>query len=154
MEMSNAFKTLRRHKLLFAVGLIVIVALVAILIYSQSAGEKLVAGGTLHISANSATDSFIYSGATVNQSMTLGCNVPASMKILCQSLANSGTITVYINDESYATGTVAGTGEVLLSSGCGCSTVCICEIKVGENTIKISSSNFAGELKYEIYVKS
>ncbi len=76
------------------------------------------------------------------------------MKIICQSLVNEGTITVYINDESYATGTVADKGDVMLSSGCGCSTVCICEIKVGENTIRISSDDFEGQLKYEIYVKS
>lgn len=61
---------------------------------------------------------------------------------------------MYINDKSYATGSATDTGEIMLSSGCGCSTVCICEIKVGENTIRISSDDFVGQLKYEIYVKS
>ncbi len=86
--------------------------------------------------------------------MALGCSIPASMKIISQTVENTGTITVYINDQNYATGTITETGDVLLSSGCGCSTVCICEIEVGENTIRISSDDFEGELQYEIYVAS
>lgn len=152
--MSNALRTISRHKLLFAVGILVIAILVAIFLYMPKSGESMVASGALSVSTNSATDSFSYSGTSVNQSMEVGCNIPASMKIICQSLENQGTITVYINDQNYATGTVTDTGEVMLSSGCGCSTVCICEIKIGNNTIRTSSSDFVGQLKYEIYVKS
>lgn len=152
--MSSVIRTLGRHKLLFAVGLLVVSVLVAVIFYLPRSGEKMVASGVVSVAANSMSDSFSYTGASVNQSMQTGCNLPASMKIICQSLTNEGTITVYINDQSYATGTISNTGEILLSSGCGCSTVCICEIKVGENTIRISSDNFAGKLKYEIYVKS
>lgn len=151
--MSGALRTIRRHKLLFVIGIFVIVALVAFVFYKLGGGEKMIANGSISISANSMSNLFSYSGSSVSQNMSTGCNVPASMKIICQTLTNSGTITVYINDKSYATGTVTGTGEVMLSSGCGCSTVCVCEIKVGENTIKISSNDFVGQLKYEIYVK-
>ena len=152
--MSNVPGAIRRHKLLFAVGLLVIAVFVVVVFYKPSPGEKMVASGVVSISANSVTDSFSYSGAGVNESMALGCNIPSSMKIICQSLGDTGTITVYINDQNYATGTISDTGDVMLSSGCGCSTVCICEIKVGENTIKISSDDFEGQLGYEIYVKS
>ena len=152
--MSNVLKAIKRHKLLFAVGLLVIAVLAVVVFYKPSPGETMVASGVISMSANSVTDSFSYSGAGVNQSMAVGCNVPASMKIICQNLENTGTITVYINDQNYATGTITGTEEALLSSGCGCSTVCICEIKVGDNTIRISSDDFVGQLKYEIYVKS
>lgn len=131
-----------------------IVILVAIFLYLPRSGERMVASGILSVSANPPSDSFSYSGTSVNQSMEIGCNIPASMKIICQSFENQGAITVYINDQSYATGTVTGTGEVMLSSGCGCSTVCICEIKIGDNTIRVSSSDLIGQLKYEIYVKS
>jgi len=147
-------RTIKRHKLLFAVGLLVIAVFVVVVFYKPSPGEKMVASGVVSISANSVTDLFSYSGVGVNQSMAAGCNIPASMKIICQSLGDTGTITVYINDQNYATGTISDTGDVMLSSGCGCSTVCICEIKVGENTIKISSDDFEGQLGYEIYVKS
>jgi len=152
--MSKILGTIRQHKLLFAVGLLVIAVVVVVVFYKPGGGEKMVASGVISISANSVTDLFSYSGVGVNQSMDVGCNIPASMMIICQSLVNEGTITVYINDENYATGTIADAGEVMLSSGCGCSTVCICEIKVGENTIRISSDDFTGQLKYEIYVKS
>lgn len=145
---------IRRHKLLFAVGIIIIAALIFVVFYKPSGGEQMVASGALSVSANSVTDSFSYSGAGVNESMALGCSIPASMKIISQTVENTGTITVYINDQNYATGTITETGDVLLSSGCGCSTVCICEIEVGENTIRISSDNFEGELQYEIYVAS
>jgi hypothetical protein len=143
-----------RHKLLFTVGVLLVVVLLALLVYLPRGGEKLVASGVLSVSKNSAADSFSYTGVSVNQSMDVGCNIPASMKIICQDLSDEGSINVYINDESYATGTVEGEGEVLLSSGCGCSTVCICEIKIGDNNIRIASSDFAGQIKYEIYVKS
>jgi hypothetical protein len=152
--MPDIVRAARRHKLLFAVGLLVIVALVAIIFYMPRGGEKMVANGTFSVSDNSVSDTFGYNGSSVNQSMALGCSLPASMKIICQSLTRTGNITVYINDEGYATGIVSDAGDVMLSSGCGCSTVCICEIKVGQNIIKISSSGFAGQLKYEIYVKS
>jgi len=153
-KMSSALGTFRRHKLLFVVGLLVIAVVVVVVFYKPGGGEEKVASGVLSVSANSVADSFSYSGAGVNQSMDVGCNVPASMKIICQSLVHDGTITVYINDQNYATGTINDTGEVMLSSGCGCSTVCICEIKVGENTIRISSNDFSGEIEYEIYVKT
>jgi hypothetical protein len=152
--MPDIIRTVKRHRLLFSVGLIVIAVLVAVILYMPRSVDKMVASGVVSISANSATYSFSYSGASVNQSMSVGCTLPASMKITCQSLNHTGIITVYINDKSYATGTAANTGEVVLSSGCGCSTVCICEIRVGENTIRVSSDNFAGQLKYEIYVKT
>lgn len=152
--MSKIYKTISHHKLLLIVGLIVIVIFVAVIFYAPQSEEKVVASGILAISKDAAATLFSYSGTGVNQSMDAACNIPASMKITCQSFANQGAITVYINDESYATGTVTSTGEVALSSGCGCSTVCICEIKIGENNIKISSNNFVGQLMYEIYVKS
>lgn len=153
-EVPNAFTILSHHKLLLVVGLIVVAALVAVVFYKPGSKEEAVASGTFSVSSNAVIAAFDYSGGSINQSMTVGCSVPASMKITCQDLANQGSITVYINDRSYATGTISGLGEVALSSGCGCSTVCICEIKVGENTIKISSDAFVGQLKYEIYVKS
>jgi len=152
--LAKTFRTIGRHKLLLVVGILIIAALMVFLFYKPGGGEKMVASGVISVSANSMTDLFSYSGSSVNQNMTTGCNVPASMKIICQTMVNSGAITVYINDKSYATGPVAATGDVMLSSGCGCSTVCICEIKIGENTIKISSNEFVGQLKYEIYVKS
>ena len=150
----SAISWIKRHKLLFIVSILVIAALAAVILYIPRSGEKMIANGTVSISANSETEPFSYGGVNVNQSMTTGCSIPASMKIKCESLTNTGTITVYINDQNYATGTITSTGEVTLSSGCGCSTVCICEIKVGDNTIKLSSNDFAGQLKYEIYVKS
>ncbi len=152
--MPSALGTIKRHKLLIAVGIIVVAVIGVLVFYRPPAGETMVASGTLQIAAGWATDSFNYAGTSVNQSMEVGCNIPASMKIICQNLENAGTITVYINDESYATGNVAEAGEIMLSSGCGCSTVCICEIKIGANTIRITSDDFAGQLKYEIYVKS
>lgn len=144
---------IRRHKLLFVVGVLVVAVLVAAVFYLPRSGERLVATGTFSISANSMFNSFSYAGTSVNQSMQIGCSIPASMKIVCESLTRTGTIAVFINDQNYATGTITGTGEVMLSSGCGCSTVCICEIEIGDNTIKISSSDFAGQLKYEIYAR-
>ena len=152
---SPLLRTVKRHKLLLTVGILVIAVVVLVIFYLPSDGEKMVASGVIQLNdENSDSDYFSYSGVGINQDMALGCSIPASMKIICQSVANDGTITVRINDEAYAHGTITDTGEVMLSSGCGCSTVCICEIKVGENTIIISSEDFRGQVKYEIYVKN
>lgn len=153
--MSSVLRFAKRHKLLVIVGTIVIVAAIWLGIFMSSPKETLVAQDNLTIAAGqSATDNFTYSGSTVNQSMTTGCSVPASLKIDVQSLAASGAIEVYINDNLYAEGNISGTGEAMLSSGCGCSTTCVCEIQVGDNIIKVTSNGFSGQLKYEVYVKS
>jgi len=152
--MSSAFRFAKRHKLLVIVGTIVLIVIIGIVFYTSSPKETLVAQNNLTLAANqSTTDTFTYSGSTVNQSMTTGCNVPASLKINVQSLASAGTIKVYINDKLYAEGTISNTGDAMLSSGCGCSTVCVCEIKVGSNVIQIESNSFSGQVRYEVYVK-
>lgn len=115
-----------RHKLLVIVGAITLIAIVGLAFYTSIPKETLVAQESLTLAANqSATDKFTYSGSTVNQSMATGCNVPASLKINVQSISSSGAVQIYINDKLYATGTVLNTGEAMLSSGCGCSTVCV-----------------------------
>ena len=154
--MPSVSRWIRRHKLLMILVSVIIV-LVVIFMSSTLIGpeEALVASKTLSVpAAQNATDTFTYTGSEVNQSMAAGCNVPASMKLYAQSVTSTGTVEVYINDVEYATGTISDTGEVMLTSGCGCSTVCICEIQIGDNTIKIASQGFEGEVKYEIYVKS
>ena len=85
--------------------------------------------------------------------MNTGCTIPASIKINTISCINSGNIEVYINKNNYATGLISKPGYALLSSGCGCSTVCICEIKTGENILSIISKGFEGEIEFEISVK-
>lgn len=152
--MSSALRFAKRHKLLVIVGTVVLIAIIGIAFYATSPKETLVAQNNLTLAANqSATDTFTYSGSTVNQSMTTGCNVPASLKINVQSITSSGDVQIYINDKLYATGTISDTGEAMLTSGCGCSTVCVCEIKVGNNDIKIESDSFSGQVRYEVYVK-
>jgi len=152
--MSSVLRLVRHHKLLMIVGTIVLVVIISLALYTSSPKETLVAQNNLTLAPNqSATDTFTYSGSTVNQSMTTGCSVPASLKIHVQSLTSSGTVEIYINDKLYATGTISDIGEAMLSSGCGCSTVCVCEIKVGTNAIKIESDSFSGQVRYEVYVK-
>ena len=153
--MPSISRWIRRHKL-FTILISVIIVLVVIFAFYQPIGPKgvLVANKTLSVpAAQNATDSFTYTGSAVNQSMTTGCNVPASMKLYAQSVTSTGTVEIYLNDVEYASGTISDTGEVMLTSGCGCSTVCICEIQIGDNTIKIASQGFEGEVKYEIYVR-
>jgi len=154
-QLSKTTNTLERHKLLIIVGILVIAAVLVAVLYRPSGGETLVASKTLTVPVNSdATDSFSYAGTAVNQSMATGCDIPASMKIVAESITSTGDVSIYINDQLYATGTISDTGEVMLTSGCGCSTVCICEIRIGDNTIRITSQGFEGQTKYEIYVKT
>lgn len=130
-------------------------AILVVVLYRPNGGETLVATEILTVPANSdVTDSFSYAGSAVNQSMATGCNIPASMKIIAESITSTGDVSIYINDQLYATGTISDTGEVMLTSGCGCSTVCICEIRIGDNTIKITSQGFEGQVEYEIYAKT
>jgi len=152
--MSSILRFIQRHRLLVIVGTVVLIVIIGLAFYTSTPKETLVAESNLTLAADqSATDTFTYSGSAVNQSMTTGCSVPASLRIDVQSLTSSGTIEVYINDELYATGTISNTGEAMLSSGCGCSTTCVCEIKVGDNVIKVVSDNFSGQLTYQVYVK-
>lgn len=154
--MPTISRWIRRHKLLTILSAIIIV-LVVIFTFSTTIGPKevLVASKTILVpAAQNATDTFTHTGSAVNESMITGCNVPASMKLYTQSVTSTGDVNIYINDVLYATGTISDTGYVKLTSGCGCSTVCICEIKIGDNTIEIVSQGFEGEVKYEIYVKS
>jgi len=154
-QLAKTINTLERHKLLIVVGIVVIAAVLVVVLYRPGGGETLVATKTLTVPANSdVTDSFSYTGTAVNQSMATGCNIPASMKIIAESITSTGDVSIYINNQLYATGTISDTGEVMLTSGCGCSTVCICEIKIGSNAIKITSQGFEGQTKYEIYVKT
>lgn len=152
--MSSILHLVRRHRLLVIVGAIVLFALIWFVFYRPEPSETLVAQNNLTLAASQSTaDRFTYSGSIVNQSMTAGCKVPASLKINVQSLTTEGAIKVFINDKLYAEGTISGTGEAVLSSGCGCSTLCVCEIIVGDNVIKVLSSGFSGQVRYEIYVK-
>jgi hypothetical protein len=117
--------------------------------------ELLVASGTLSIQKmQNATKSFNYEGSQVSTSMDVECNIPATISLNVLRVDSEGAVFLYINDFNYASGTISVVGIVELTSGCGCSTVCICEIQAGENSLKIVSQGFEGEIKYEIYVKS
>jgi len=151
----SALKWIKRHKLLVAISVIIIIVIIGFGLLKSGGREILVASKSLPISANQdSMDTFTYTGSSVNQSMQTGCSVPASMKLYAQNVTSTGSVDIYLNNQLYASGTISDEGEVMLSSGCGCSTVCICEIKIGDNTIKIASQGFEGQVKYEIYVKS
>jgi hypothetical protein len=151
--MSKALKGFRRHKLLLIVGILLIAVVVGLLFYMPSS-DKEVASGVLQVSGSTASNSFNYNGTSVNQNMTGTCSIPASIRINCQNIASQGSVRILINDEAYATGTISGTGAVELSSSCGCSTVCICKINVGNNNVTFATTDFKGQLEYKIYVKS
>jgi hypothetical protein len=118
---------LKQYKLLFAISGIIVIVFFLLIFYSsdQGSAKETAIEGTMEISANPVFNSFNYTGNTVNANMEVGCSLPASMTIQCVSFTKNGTISVFINDQCYATGTVTGTGDIMLYSGCGCSTVCM-----------------------------
>ena len=85
--------------------------------------------------------------------MDIECNIPATIPLDILRADLEGTVELYINDIKYTSGVVSVVGTLELTSGCGCSTICICEIQSGQNSLKVASQGFEGEIKYEIYVK-
>ncbi len=116
--------------------------------------ESLVASGTLSVSSDkSITNTFDYHGSSISQSMSQGCSVPATFKLNTLEITKAGKLSIYLNDLYVGYAEITKTGEVAIVSGCGCSTSCICEIRVGDNVIKFVSQGFSGQVKYEVYVK-
>lgn len=154
--MSNALRAIRglkHHKLLLLVG-VTTVTLLASALYNPGQEQNLVTSNVITISETKQTveDSFSYQGSRIYQEMPI-CDIPASMRLITQSVNKEGYVEIYLNDQLFATGAISSEGEAYLSSGCGCSTICICEIEAGDNTLKIVSQGFEGIVKYEIFLE-
>jgi len=127
---------------------------VGVILLQRSSPDVVVASRVVSIPANEQTaDSFVFGGVGVQQSMAAGCNVPAALKLDASSLKSPGKLLIYINDFYVGHATITSIGQVMISSGCGCATSCVCEIRGGENLVKLISQGFAGEIKYEVTVK-
>ncbi len=149
----------RKEKQAIAVGAsILFIASLAIYLNSlngvtQTIERKVATGKMKLIKTGNMTQTFTYENSTVSADMIVECVIPASIKINTLTMTTPGNIEIYINENNYATGIITKTGYAQLASGCGCSTVCICEIKSGENVLTIVSRDFEGEIEYEISVK-
>ena len=156
-EKREARKARKRRQRLtfFLVTLTAFSAVLGVILFLASTPKEiLVASRVVVIPLNqNATETFSHTGASVSQEMSTGCYVPATMKLTATKMTKAGRLLIYINDFYVGYADITSTGQVAISSGCGCSTTCICEILIGDNVIRFVSQGFSGEVKYEVYVK-
>jgi len=147
-------KRRRRQAVFFASLVALLIVFVAVLYLATQPTKTLVTSKTTTIALNQVTaNMFNYAGVAASGNMTTGCSVPATLELTVSKVTHTGGLRIYINDFYVGYAQISGVGKVAIVSGCGCSTSCVCEIRVGDNVIMFISQGFSGELKYEVHVK-
>jgi len=153
-RLSKSRRTRRKSKIIVASLLFAFFAFVAGLLLWPTYSESLVVSRSVSIQGRSeVADAFTYSAQGISADMATGCNIPAAFKLEVTQMRSRGKIRIYINDFYVGYADITSTGKASITSGCGCSTSCICTIRTGQNTVRLVSDGFSGEMKYEVYVK-
>ena len=147
-------KSRRKSKIIVVSLFVAFFAFVTGLFLWPVSSEILVVSRNISVrEGEGVADTFAYSAPAISSDMVTGCNVPAFFKLYVVSLRSRGRLRIYINDVYVGYADVTSSGQVAITSGCGCGTSCICTIQTGQNTVRFVSEGFSGEVKYEIYVK-